>query len=523
MGAPQTVFRAQSCPGANLPLRAGRAPRRRLLLPALGLLLLAGCAAGPDYHRPGIDVPTAWTVEEPWRVARPDDHAERGPWWESFGDTQLNALEAAATASNPGLAIASEHLVQARALVTVNSAALFPQLGATLGAERNKISADRPRASYGSVNSSTVQNDLTAGFTVRYEADLFGGNRRRAEAARASAEQAQADLANARLVLTAEVAADYFSLRALDAEIDVVRQNIAAQRRALDFVSARHDNGVASGLDLAQQQALLDTTVTQIDLLQVQRAKFEHALARLTGTSAAGFAITPQVVPLRAPSIPLGVPAELLQRRPDVAGAERAMAAANAQIGVARAAYFPAVMLNGGYGRESSVASTLFSAPATLWSLGASATQTLFDAGRLGAGTDIARSAYQASVAGYRDSVLLALQEVEDGLTGSANLARAASQAQAAVSSAQRVVDLANDRYTGGLANYLDVITAQQGLLANQRLQVQVNGQQMLVAVYLVKALGGDWTSGDVSGSGAAAPSRATPALSPQTPAPATP
>lgn len=455
--------------------------------------ILGACTLGPDYRRPAVEMPAAWTAEEPWRTAKPDDAARRGNWWEIFSDAKLNALEAEASAKNPSLAIAQERLAQARAIVTVSRAALFPQLLGNLGAARDKSSADRPLSLYNFPNASTVQNDFTAGFSVQYEVDLFGGVRRQAEAARASEQQTQADLENARLVLAAEVGADYFSLRALDNEIDVVRQNIAAQRRALEFVTSRHDMGVASGLDLAQAQSQLDSTVTQIDLLRVQRAQFEHALASLVAAPAPGFAIAPELVHLSVPTIPIGVPSDLLERRPDVASAERAMAAANAQIGVATAAYFPSVPLSAAYGVESNQMSTLISAASSLWSLGIAATQSLFDAGRLAANIDFAKAGYRAVVASYRQTVLTAMQEVEDGLSGSANLGRAASEASASVHSAQRVVDLANDRYAGGLATYLDVVTAEQALLANQRLQVQINGQQMLTAVYLVKALGGGW------------------------------
>jgi outer membrane protein, multidrug efflux system len=468
----------------------------RALATALALALGA-CTLGPDYHRPAVEVPAAWKTDQPWRVGAPNDAARRGNWWEIFSEPELDGLERQAREHNPSLAVAVERLAQARALVTVNSAALFPQLNANLGAARNKISANRPLALYSFANASTVQDDFVAGFSVRYEADLFGGNRRQAEAARASEQQTQADLENARLVLTAEVAADYFSLRALDVEIDVVRQNIAAQRRALEFVSSRHDMGVASGLDLAQAQAQLDSTITQIDLLRVQRAQFEHALATLVGVPAPGFVLVPATVKFSVPDIPIGVPSDVLERRPDVAAAERAMAAANAQIGVAKAAYFPSVPLEAIYGVESNQVATLFNAASNLWSLGIAATQSLFDAGRLSAGIDFAQAGYRATVANYRQTVLTAMQEAEDGMSGSANLARAGSEAGAAVHSAQRVVDLANDRYAGGLATYLDVVTAEQALLANQRLQVQINGQQMLVAVYLVKALGGGWQTQD--------------------------
>ena len=476
------------------PLRGTRAKARlRHALALAAACELGACALGPDYQRPALEMPAAWSVEEPWRAGRPDDAAHRDRWWEIFADERLNALESDAIARNPSLAVAKERLNQARAVVTVNRAALFPQLNANLGAAREKSSANRPLSLYNLANQSTVQNDLSAGFSVQYEVDLFGGVRRQAESARAAEQQTQADLENARLVITAEVAADYFSLRALDAEIDVVRQNIVAQRRALEFVTSRHDMGVASGLDLAQAQSQLDSTVTQIDLLRVQRAQFEHALASLLGAAAPSFGIAPALTQLSVPTIPIGVPSDLLERRPDVASAERAMAAANAQIGVAKAAYFPSVPLTGAYGVESNQLASLFSAASTLWSLGIAATQSLFDAGRLSANIDFAQAGYRVTVANYRQTVLGAMQEVQDGLTGSANLARAAAEASAAVRSAQRVVDLANDRYAGGLATYLDVVTAEQALLANQRLQVQINGQQVLTAVYLIKALGGGW------------------------------
>jgi NodT family efflux transporter outer membrane factor (OMF) lipoprotein len=489
-------------PAAVRTLRASRISAAT----AAAIAALGACTVGPDYHRPELATPAAWATEQPWRPGKPDDGASRGPWWRIFGDARLDALEDEALAHNQTLAAAGEHLGQARDVLTATSAALFPQVNANLGSAREKISKDRPLSSYTVPNSSTVQNDFTAGLSVRYEADLFGGVRRQVEAARASAQQAQADLENARLVLTAEVATDYFSLRELDAEIDVVRQNISAQRRALEFVSSRHDMGVASGLDLAQQQSELDTTVTQIDLLRVQRAQFEHALATLVGAAAPGFAIAPEVVRLNVPEIPIGVPSDVLERRPDVASAERAMAAANAQIGVATAAYFPSVPLGGNYGVESARIGNLFSAASNLWSLGVSATQTLFDAGRLRANTDFARAGYRAAVANYRQTVLVAMQEAQDGLSGYVNLSRAAAESGSAVQSARRVVDLANDRYSGGLANYLDVITAQQALLANQRQQVQITGQQMLVSVFLVKALGGGWQAGEPLAPAARAP-----------------
>lgn len=462
-------------------------------LSLLSAALLAGCASGPDYQKPDISMPVAWQFATPFHAGTPNDGALKGDWWELFQDAQLNQLEQQALAQNQTLRIAAAHLEQARAQVTVSAAGLLPQVGLQAGAAREKSSANRPLAAYGMTNQSTVQNNFQLGVTVNYEADLFGRVRRTVEGARASAEQAAADFENVRLVLMAQLATDYFNLRELDAEIDVVRQGIGLQQKAFNFITDRHDLGVASGLDLAQQQAVLDASKTQLELLQNQRAQFEHALATMTGTPAPGFTLAPALLTPVAPPLPVGLPSDVLQRRPDVASAERAMAAANANIGVARAAYFPTILLQSNGGWDSNQIGNLLSAPSLLWSLGAAVTQTLFDAGKTRAGVRIAEASYSAAVAGYRQSVLVAMQEVEDGIDGMAMLDRAGQQAEAGVRSAQRVLELANDRYSGGLDTYLDVITAQQALLANQRQAVQIHGQQMLTAVFLVKALGGGW------------------------------
>jgi multidrug efflux system outer membrane protein len=468
--------------------------RRFALLTALTASALAGCASGPDYQKPEVSMPAAWQSASPFHEGAPNDGALKGNWWELFHDEQLNRLEQQAIAQNQNLRIAVTHWEQARAQVTVNSAGLFPQIGLQAGDEREKLSANQPYAKNEFTNQSTVQNARQAGITVNYEADLFGRVRRTVESARASAEQAAADFENTRLVLMAELAADYFNLRELDAEIDVVRQGIALQEKALEFITARHDLGIASGLDLAQQQALLDANKTQLELLQNQRAQVEHALATMTGAPAPGFRLAQAPPPLPPPPLlPAGLPSDVLQRRPDVASAERAMAVANANIGVARAAYFPTILLQSNGGWNSSQMSNLFSAPSLFWSLGAAATQNVFDAGKIRAGVKIAEASYNASVANYRQSVLVAMQEVEDGVGGMVFLGRAGSQAEASVRSSQRVLDLANDRYTGGLDTYLDVITAQQALLTNQRQAVQIHGQQILTSVYLIKALGGGW------------------------------
>ncbi|MDB5965008.1 MAG: transporter [Polaromonas sp.] len=457
------------------------------------LALLAGCAVGPDYRKPEVAMPPAWQVEAPWRTGTPNDLASKGPWWERFGDPQLNALEQQAMLGNQSLAAANARLAQARATLAVNSSNLFPQLSLGVRGARQRISANRPLTNYNSPNFSTIQNDVSASLSVSYEVDLAGRVQELVEGARASAEQSAADLENTRLVLASDLAVSYFSLRALDTELNVLARSIALQRRSLGLATDRHDLGATSGLDVAQQQALLDTTLTQVDVLQRQRAQFEHAIATLTGTPAPQFSLAAQAVPLVPPAIPLGIPSDVLERRPDVASAERAMAAANAQIGVATAAFYPSIILAPSVGVDSRLFRTLFDAPSLLWSFGVSASQAIFDGGRIRANVDFTKAGYDVTVANYRRVVLTAMQEVEDGISGVAALDRAYSQALLAINSTNRVLTIATDRYEGGVATYLDVITAQQSQLNSERQAAQLLGQRLLVSVFLIKALGGDW------------------------------
>ena len=456
-------------------------------------IALAGCAAGPDYVRPAVAVPAAWNLEEPWREAAPSDALPKGPWWQRFGDARLDALQAEALAQSPTLALAGARLAQARAVVAATSAGLLPSASLNARAVRQRISANRPLSNYASPNFSTVQNDASVALSVNYEFDLAGRVQRTVEGVRASAEQAAADFENTRLLLGTDLATAYFNLRAIDIELDVLARSIALQRRSLAFVSTRHDLGAASGLDVAQQQALLDTTLTQLDVLRRQRGPFEHAVATLTGTPAPSFSLPADIRELAPPAVPLGVPSDVLERRPDVASAERAMAAANAQIGVAKAAYYPSITIAPNLGYESRTLASLFDAPSLLWSLGAQVAQPLFSAGRLDANVEFARANYDATVASYRRVVLTAMQEVEDGITGLAALERADTQARTAVETARRVLELATARYEGGATTYLDVITAQQSLLAAERLAAQLSGQRLLTSVFLIKALGGGW------------------------------
>lgn len=472
--------------------------------------LLTACAAGPDYSRPPLDIPVTWKLEAPWRTSIPNDGVPRGPWWERFGDKRLDTLQSQAIAGNATLAAAGARLEQARAVLAGASAARFPQVGVGARASRLEISANRPLNNYNSPQFSTVQNDFALSLQTSYEADVFGRVRRAIEGASASAEQSAIDFENVRLLVAADLASAYFSLRALDIELDVLSRSIALQRRSLQLVTDRHDLGAASGLDVAQQQALLDSTLTQVELLRRQRGMLEHAIATLTGTPAPTFSLPIDLRMPAPPAIPLGVPSDVLERRPDVASAERAMAAANAQIGVASAAFFPSINLGGAYGYQSRELSTLFDTPSLIWSLGVSLLQPIFDAGRMQANVDFTTAGYAATVANYRRTVLTAMQEVQDGIMGLTRLESASAQAAKAIASASRALDLATARYEGGIAAYLEVIVAQQALLNNERLAAQLHGQRLLLSVFLVKALGGDWQGTSATATGQARPSEST-------------
>ncbi|HTI16317.1 MAG TPA: efflux transporter outer membrane subunit [Trinickia sp.] len=470
---------------------------RRLapLWPGAAALVVAvsACTVGPDYKRPEVDTPQTWQTDSYWHVAAPSHAPLALDWWHAFDDTQLDALETHALAQNQTLAAASAHYEQAKATLRFTSAQRLPELDLSGVVARQKSSQNRPLLNYSVPNQSTVQNEVLVAPTITWDADLFGRIRREVEGAKASAQQAADDLADARLVVTTDLATDYYALRESDAEIDVLNRSVELQQKALDYVKAEHDLGSVSGLDLLQQQSMLDSTRVQATLLLNQRAQYEHAIAALIGVPAPQFSIAPEIVPTRVPSIALGVPSDVLQRRPDVASAERAMAAANAQIGVAKAAFFPSLVLTPSIGWESTAFSNLFTASSLLWTLGASVSQEVYDGGRRGASLKFAREGYQLAQATYRQTVLDAFQQVQDGITGLSVLDGASKQAHAAVDDADRLLSLANDRYSGGLVAYLNVISAQQSLLMSQRQEVQIHGQQMAYSVALVKALGGGW------------------------------
>jgi NodT family efflux transporter outer membrane factor (OMF) lipoprotein len=455
--------------------------------------VLAGCVSPPPYNPPKPEMPAQWKVEEPFRVGTPKDDAPKGAWWERFRDPVLNDLARHALADSPTLAAAGARLAQARATLYSVAGQRYPQIAAVARDNRFRITQNRPLNNYAAPNFSTVQTDLNFGLSASYEADFAGRVASVVAAAQAGAEQAAADLETARLLLVADLATAYFNLRQTDIELDVLASSIELQRRSLGLATTRHQLGAGSALDVAQQQALIDTTLTQIDILRRQRALFEHAIATLTGTPAPSFSLPPDTREMQPPDVPIGVPSDVLERRPDVASAERAMAAANAQVGVANAAFYPSINLGSTYGQESRHLDSLMDAPSLVWSLGASLAQPIFDGGRIKGNYEAARAGYDFAVANYRRVVLTAMQEAEDGIIGLAALERASKQADIAVESARRTLDLVNARYEGGIASPLEVISAQQSLLSAERLASQLVGQRLLTSVFLVKALGGDW------------------------------
>ena len=468
------------------------------LLAVCSLVCSLGCTVGPGYKRPSAQVPDAWKGEGPWQTAAPKDAIPKGTWWQLFHDAELDQLEQELLRANQSLAAAQDRLSQARAQARIASSAYFPTLSADPSGQRQRISGNRPVLGSTAATAPVTQNVFTVPFSVSYELDLFGRVRHNLEAANAALQGSAADLENVRLVLTAELAADYFNLRELDREAGVVRQSVEIQQKGLDLVNHRHEGGVASGLEVAQQAALLDSTATQLQLVLQQRAQFEHAIAVLTGKSASAFNLAEAPFNDAPPAIPTGVPSEILERRPDVAISERQMAFENAQVGLATAAFYPHITLGGGGGWESRDIATLINAPSAFWSLGGDLLQPIFNGGRNRANLAASRAAYDESVANYRESVLVAFQQVEDGLSGLALLNQAAKTQQAAVADSRRALDIANSRYVGGVTTYLDVITAQSTLLNNERLATQLLGQQMVTSVFLVKALGGAWDASEI-------------------------
>ena len=464
-----------------------------------------GCAVGPRYTRPAVPVSAAFKEQPPagWKTAQPSDAAVRGRWWEVFADPALSALEDQVSVSNQSLAQADARFRGARAAVQEARAGLFPTVSAGATASRSRASANRgstagSQGTQGSSGGGGTSTSYQLPVDFSWEADLWGRVRRTVEANAAEAQASAADVEATRLSLQAELAADWFQLHGLDEQKQLLDTTIAAFERALQINVNRHDQGIASGADVAQAQTQLEATRAQALDLDVSRTALEHAIAILAGKPPADLTIPRAGLRDAPPQVPVELPSDLLERRPDVAAAERRVAAANAQIGVAMAAYFPSLTVNASAGFESGTLSKLLSLPSRFWSVGPALMETLFDGGRRRAVTAQARASYDAAVAAYRENVLTALQEVEDNLAALRVLEAEATQEDLAVAAAERSLELARTRYTGGIASYLEVITAQNAALTAERASVEIRVRRMTASVSLIRALGGGWEGSGV-------------------------
>ncbi len=458
---------------------------------AVATVLLAACSFAPEYHEPAQPSPAAFKeAAGTWKAAAPADAAPRGAWWTDFGDVQLNALEDQVTSANQDLRAAVARYQQARAAARVARADLFPNVEASAGLTREQVS--RNRATYSSLQPH-IYSDYTLGADVSYELDVWGRVRNAVAAARAQAQASAGDLATVDLVTHAELATDYFMLRSDDTRQALLDDTVSAYQKALELTQRRHDGGVAAAADVDQAETQLQTAITLAADNRLKRAQLEHAIAVLIGVPPSGFSLAPAPLAASLPPIDPGLPSQLLERRPDVAAGERRAFAANAQIGVARAAFFPVFGLSAGGGLESGSPSNWLEAPSSLWSFGPSATLALLDFGRRDALTDSARAAYDEAVADYRKSVLTAYQDVEDNLVALQRLDEQRQSQTAAVTAAQRALAQANNRYKGGIATYLEVTVAQNNALQAQLSLADIEVRRISAGVLLVKALGGGW------------------------------
>jgi NodT family efflux transporter outer membrane factor (OMF) lipoprotein len=478
-------------------------PQRKLFLSFLcavvSISFLVGCTVGPKYERASAPTTPKWDVSEPWRQSDPKDAVPKGEWWAVFHDDELNGLEKEAIAANQTLQAAIGNYNQARAAAAIQVATLFPTFGTAPSAERQRLAGNRPLNGAILPLQPVSQGTYTLPFTVNYEVDLFGQRRRTIESAEASYQASAASLENVRLVITAELAGDYFTLQQLDSELGILNRTVDALTRGLELVDSRHKGGVASGLDVAQEETLLQTTRTQATLLLQQRKQSEDAIAVLIGKPAPDFHIPAKELSAEPPPIDLGLPSDLLERRPDIAQAERQMASANAQIGVAKAAYYPSLNLFGIGGWQAADVAKLANVASTFWAIGANVAESIFTGGARRAQVQFAQAGYDINVANYRQSVLGAFQEVQDDVTGLTVLEQARQTQQLAVDAARRTLDLSEDRYKGGLVSYLDVVTAQQNLLINEQEAAVIQGQRLVTSVLLVKALGGGWDASSLA------------------------
>jgi NodT family efflux transporter outer membrane factor (OMF) lipoprotein len=456
----------------------------------VGPFAIVGCTVGPKYQRPAVDVPPAYKELGDWKTAQPNEQNLGGAWWQIFQDPQLNRLEDQINVSNQNLKAAVAQYTQARAALRYYRADYYPSINGGAAATRNRISNNRPPAV--TTNGSTY-NDFQIPVELSYEADVWGRVRKTVESQRGQAQASAADLATVNLSLHAQLALFYFQGRSLDAQEQLLSSTVAQYEKAWQLVKSQFQGGLASDVEVQQASTQLETTRAQAIDVGVLRAQYEHAIATLIGKPASSFGLSPLPLTSPPPSIPLQVPSKLLERRPDIAAAERRMAAANAQIGVAKAAYYPTISLGATGGFESGTITTLLSGPSVLWSAGASAVAPLFDAGRRRANLDQATAAYDETVANYRETVLNGFQQVEDNLAALRILEKEADTQQRAVVAAEKSLALSLIRYRGGITSYLEVTVAQSAALSDEVTAVDILGRRMTNAVLLIQALGGGW------------------------------
>jgi NodT family efflux transporter outer membrane factor (OMF) lipoprotein len=478
----------------NKPVKAVMRRLRILALLAGLFALLSACTVGPNYVKPSVETPPAYKESgdgADWQKAKPQDDTIRGAWWKAFNDPGLDALEEQVVISNQNIVLAEAQYRQALALVSASRAGYFPTV--TADAAYNRSRRPSTGSSGNTTRSSGTISDYLISGTASWEPDIWGKIRRSVEASEAGAQASAADLEAMRLSVQADLAQNYFQLRTLDAQRELLDSTVKAYTTFLELTKNRYASGVASRADVLQAETQLKTAKAQAIDTGVQRAQLEHAIALLIGKPASAFSIKPAPLAATPPSITAGLPSALLERRPDIAGAERRAAAANARIGIAEAAYYPNITLNASGGFESSHLAKWLTWPNRLWSVGTSVLETVFDAGLRGAQTEQAKAAYAASVAEYKQTVLNSFKEVEDNLAALRILEEEAQVQDEAVKAARQSVALTTNQYKAGIVSYLNVVTVQTIALSNERTAIDILGRRMSAGVLLIKALGGGW------------------------------
>ena len=461
-------------------------------------LLLASCMVGPKYSKPQVASAPAYGEQAPasfenvpgWKTAEPSDATTRGKWWEIFGDSDLNALEEQVGPANQSLKVAEANYRQARTQIQFNRSNLFPTVSAGALITTSRTSTNNPTGLPG-----REYGNFALPISASWEPDLWGRVRRSITSAKELTQASAADLANVKLLLETDLAIDYFEARSVDAQKKLLDDTVVAYQKALDLTQNRYNGGVASRVEVEQAQTQLQQTQAQDIDLGVARAQYEHAVAVLIGRLPEGYHLPNEPLRQTPPAVPLGVPSQLLERRPDIAGAERRLAFANEQIGIARAAYFPDLVISGTGGLQAGSIVDWFTWPSRYWAAGPQIAETLYDAGRRRASLQNAEAGYDANVANYRQTSLTAFQEVEDNLAALRVLEEEAAKQHEATTSAENSLQLSLNRYKGGLVTYLEVITAQGIALSNERTDVDLMRRRMDASVQLIRALGGGWNT----------------------------